>query len=148
MASLTTQISTNAFENSERNENILFDDKEKKMEDESECQNSHETFDLENKESQNQILKASDIKDCDAFGDIPSDVEVSIQTGDTFDLKSVKIKKHPPSTNKYRIFTFKNPKSKRIIKILKCDEENCGKHFRKWHNFFDHLRIHTNERPY
>lgn len=53
-----------------------------------------------------------------------------------------------PCTKKFRIFTFKNPKSKRYIKILKCDHEDCGKHFRKWHNFFDHLRIHTNERPY
>lgn len=31
---------------------------------------------------------------------------------------------------------------------MKCDADNCGKHFRKWHNFFDHLRIHTSEKPY
>lgn len=31
---------------------------------------------------------------------------------------------------------------------MKCDHDDCGKHFRKWHNFFDHLRIHTHERPY
>lgn len=53
-----------------------------------------------------------------------------------------------PSTKLFRIFTFKNPKSKRFIKILKCDHSDCGKHFRKWHNFFDHLRIHTSEKPY
>jgi len=46
------------------------------------------------------------------------------------------------------VFSFKNPKSKRSIKILKCEEDSCAKYFRKWHNFFDHLRIHTNEKPY
>lgn len=89
-----------------------------------------------------------EIQDCDAFKNIPRSVPVVVQTGATFDLKSVQIKKHVPNTKKFKIYTFKNPKSKRFIKILKCDHEDCGKHFRKWHNFFDHLRIHTNERPY
>jgi hypothetical protein len=94
------------------------------------------------------VTQAGLIPDCDAFMELPSHLPVTIEDGSTFDLKSVKIKKHVPSTKKFRIFTFKNPKSKRYIKILKCDEESCGKHFKKWHNFFDHLRIHTNERPY
>lgn len=93
-------------------------------------------------------LKVSELRDCEHFDDIPDDVVVHVQTGNTFDLKSVQIKKHVPQTKKFKIFTFKNPKSKRYIKILKCDHEECGKSFRKWHNFFDHLRIHTNERPY
>ncbi|CDW88731.1 zinc finger protein 599 [Stylonychia lemnae] len=91
--------------------------------------------------------KVSTIKELNnKFKDIPEDLSVHIQTGRSFDLNSVRIKKHVPSTQNYRIFTFKNPKSKRLVKILQCDE--CGKQFRKWHNFFDHLRIHTNERPY
>jgi uncharacterized Zn-finger protein len=93
-------------------------------------------------------MKVADLKDCEHFQDIPDDVVVHVQTGKTFDLKSVQIKKHVPHTKDFRIFTFKNPKSKRYIKILQCDHSNCGKSFRKWHNFFDHLRIHTNERPY
>ena len=60
---------------------------------------------------------------CDAFRDIPDDVVVSVATGNTFDLKSVQIKKHVPATKKFKIFTFKNPKSKRNIKILKCDHD-------------------------
>ena len=26
--------------------------------------------------------------------------------------------------------------------------QHCNKTFRKWHNFFDHLRMHTGERPF
>jgi len=94
-------------------------------------------------------LKVKDLRAvCDAFDDLPDETTVLVNTGRTFDLRSVQIKKHVPATQKFRIFTFKNPKSKRLIKVWKCDHEDCGKHFRKWHNFFDHLRIHTNERPY
>lgn len=87
-------------------------------------------------------------KTCQAFCDVAGEVLVTVESGRTFDLRSVQIKKHVPSTKKFRIFTYKNPKSKRYIKVLKCDHEGCPKWFRKWHNFFDHLRIHTNERPY
>lgn len=48
----------------------------------------------------------------------------------------------------FRIFKFKNPETQRYLKILKCDYPDCPMNFRKWHNFYDHLRIHTNERPY
>lgn len=48
----------------------------------------------------------------------------------------------------FRIFKFKNPETQRYLKILKCDFPDCPMNFRKWHNFYDHLRIHTNERPY
>ena len=85
---------------------------------------------------------------CGAFEEVSGEVMVTIESGRTFDLRSVKIKKHVPDTKQFRIFTYKNPRSKRHIKVLKCDHEGCDKWFRKWHNFFDHLRIHTNERPY
>lgn len=32
--------------------------------------------------------------------------------------------------------------------MFKCDETNCGKEFRKLNNFNDHIRVHTNERPF
>ena len=53
-----------------------------------------------------------------------------------------------PATTNYLIFQLKNPKSKRIVKQLLCTHARCGKTFKKWHNFFDHLRIHTGERPF
>ena len=46
------------------------------------------------------------------------------------------------------MFRFKNPETKRFLKVLKCDFEGCDMKFRKWHNLYDHLRIHTKERPY
>lgn len=88
-------------------------------------------------------------EECDAFCEMDDDLQVFVQTGKTFDLHSVKIKKHVPNTKKFSIFNYKNPKSKRFVRVLKCDHENCVKNlFRKWHNFFDHLRIHTSEKPY
>lgn len=41
------------------------------------CQSSSQTFGYENQEYPIRTLKASEIKDCDAFGDIPSDVEIT-----------------------------------------------------------------------
>ena len=44
--------------------------------------------------------------------------------------------------------------TKRTVKVLMCtmkmckSGQHCNKTFRKWHNFFDHLRMHTGERPF
>jgi hypothetical protein len=65
--------------------------------------------------------------ECQDLEGLQDDVKVLVQPGSHFDLKSVKIKKHVPSTKHFRIYSFKNPKSKRLIKILKCDYEGCGK---------------------
>lgn len=54
----------------------------------------------------------------------------------------------PPSTRNFRIIKYRSPKTNRNQKILKCDNPGCAKFFRKFHNFYDHLRIHTGERPF
>lgn len=61
---------------------------------------------------------------------------------------NVNLETQIPISTQYRMFRFKNPQTKRFLKVLKCDFEGCNMKFRKWHNLYDHLRIHTKERPY
>lgn len=43
--------------------------------------------------------RAGNLRDvCEAFLEVPEDVMVSVETGETFDLRTVKIKKHVPDT--------------------------------------------------
>lgn len=76
------------------------------------------------------------------------DVYFVVQSGKDYDLHKVGINKHVPNTSNFQIFEYVNPKTHRLIRFLSCTEEPCKKVFRRWHNFFDHLRTHTKERPY
>lgn len=71
-----------------------------------------------------------------------------VQEGKDFTLEEVGINKHAPKTDNFIIFEFRALDTKRFQRILICTHCRCMKTFRKWHNFFDHLRIHTKERPY
>ena len=57
-----------------------------------------------------------------------------------------------PMLRDYRHFLIQNPKTNRKSQRFICDfEENgsyCCKEFVKWHNLFDHLRIHNKEKPF
>lgn len=53
-----------------------------------------------------------------------------------------------PNSREFSIYNYINPSTKRKVKILSCEHDYCDRVFHKWHNFFDHLRIHTSEKPY
>ena len=57
-------------------------------------------------------------------------------------------KLHIPNTRLLTHVIFYNPVTNRTSNLFSCDIADCGKIFRKWNNLFDHLRIHTNEKPY
>ena len=65
-----------------------------------------------------------------------------------FDMSIFEGKVHVPNTRELSHVKFYNPMTSRTSNVFSCDIANCGKIFRKWHNLFDHLRIHTNEKPY
>jgi hypothetical protein len=80
---------------------------------------------------------------------IPMNVSVYVEHGSKFEIKKVRVDKNfIPATRRFRVFRYQNPRTNRWIKIMKCDFAECQLIFRKWHNFFDHLRSHTGERPF
>ena len=93
-------------------------------------------------------VSKSDITDEKIRNEIPEGAEIHVENGDEFDFSTIKIDEDIPKTRMFRVFKYKNPRTQRNVKILKCDHKNCGMFFRKWHNFFDHLRVHTGERPF
>jgi hypothetical protein len=55
--------------------------------------------------------------------------------------------KNMPETSEFEVYVYVNPDSLRALKFYKCSL--CKrKPFHKIHNFFDHLRTHTFERPF
>ncbi len=94
------------------------------------------------------ILEKDEVSDDEIKEQIPDGSKIHVQPGKNFDFSSIKIEEKVPSTRCFRVLKYKNPRTQRQVKILKCDFEHCKMFFRKWHNFFDHLRVHTKERPF
>ena len=53
-----------------------------------------------------------------------------------------------PATTQYRIYILQNVFTNRTTFHMKCMIGNCKMTHKKFHNFFDHLRVHTGEKPY
>ncbi len=69
--------------------------------------------------------------------------------GEHIDMAEFEGRVHVPSTNAFSVIQYSSSNvGKRLTKIFSCDYCNCGKLFRKWHNLFDHLRVHTREKPF
>jgi len=98
------------------------------------------------------------VDDCCLFSGIAPNTKVTVYSG-TFQSKPFDLlaTDHSPASTScpYRTFAYTNPQSKRKVKVWKCDHLSCvsrddasTRFFKKAHNFNDHLRIHTGERPF
>ena len=94
------------------------------------------------------IISRDDLSDDEIAQTVPENAKIYMQHGSRFSMDSIKIEEAVPNTRQFRVFKYQNPRTMRQVKILKCDHDNCKLFFRKWHNFFDHLRVHTGERPF
>ena len=52
---------------------------------------------------------------------IPPQAKIFVEKGENFDFSTIKINDQIPHSREFRVFKFKNPKTSRIICILKCD---------------------------
>jgi hypothetical protein len=73
--------------------------------------------------------------------------------GKDFDFSTLELGKGErlcvPSNRRFVFQEYFNKLSKRKNTILTCKHDGCKRPpFRKWHNFLDHLRSHSDERPY
>mmetsp|Transcript_12155 Transcript_12155/g.12000 ORF Transcript_12155/g.12000 Transcript_12155/m.12000 type:complete len:124 (+) Transcript_12155:63-434(+) len=77
---------------------------------------------------------------------------IEIVEGKDFDYKSFELKDHEmlqPETNQFALYKYYNKRSRRYVHFKKCFHNGCQKKaFTKWHNFLDHLRKHTNQKPF
>ena len=83
------------------------------------------------------------------FG-VPESVRLHLRSGYEIDMTMFDGRMHVPKSRNYTQIKFFNQETSRRQCVFSCDEEHfqCKKIFRKWHNLFDHLRIHTHERPF
>ena len=75
-------------------------------------------------------------------------VRIECTPGEALDLSIYEGKTHLPNTKAFSHIKYVNEQTSRIANAFSCDYPYCGKIFRKWHNLFDHLRIHTGEKPF
>ena len=91
------------------------------------------------------IMKEQIPCECDSIEVVDSEnIEKELINSGAFLKKNY----HIPSTKNCKLYKYKNPRTLRLLRVMKCNYPDCQMTFRKWQNFFDHLRIHTRERPY
>ena len=72
--------------------------------------------------------------------------------GEDFDFQDLGLKDLEqiiPVTQDFMLYKYLNTRTNRIMQFKKCTYPGCNKRpFTKWHNFLDHLRKHTGQRPF
>lgn len=72
--------------------------------------------------------------------------------GKNLDFKRLKCQAKIPTSRNFLRLKYQSRETDRTLCVFVCLESvegsECLKHFRKWHNLFDHIRTHTNERPF
>jgi hypothetical protein len=93
--------------------------------------------------------RANNLERMISFFSIDPNIHIIVQHGENLDLSYVNNKMLIPSSRQFTQFQYyKNKKAWKLSTIFACDHTYCGKFFRKLSNMFDHLRIHTGERPF
>ena len=83
--------------------------------------------------------------------DIEPHHTVYIADGEDIDVeKDLSFKGHIPNSKEYKFYYFKkSEKDKKQYRLFECNfDNNCSKVFPSLNKFFDHLRSHTDERPF
>ena len=87
---------------------------------------------------------------------LSNETRFKVKHGSQLDFKKLKCQAKVPSSRSFARVKFRNKTTDRVLCVFVCQEElpgihereRCNKLFRKWHNLFDHMRTHTNERPF
>ena len=53
-----------------------------------------------------------------------------------------------PSNFNFKVLRYRNPGTSRMLHRFICLYKGCVKMFTKWHNFLDHMNIHSTEKPF
>lgn len=94
--------------------------------------------------------KLSDQELLEFYQLIPSDVHsCEICDGKHYQPSSQRDREiRRPVNNNFKVIRYRNPGTSRMLHRFVCTENKCKKMFTKWHNFLDHINIHSPEKPF
>lgn len=79
---------------------------------------------------------------------IPAGTRMVFEEGAKVDISALDKNLPIPSLRTFKYVKYFKEDSKRWTQAFICEYQQCTKTFKKWHNLFDHLRSHTQEKPF